>query len=117
MGRVIADAALKVYAPAAETDLSGGVVAITRECRGVGRVSFQPVFAGYTSVTVKLQATLDGTNWFDVPSATTDTSGAIVSAALLGSGGPYAKYRVHVTGTLSAGTDTFELWVQEAPAA
>ncbi len=85
-------------------------------------VSAYVVFANYTSVTVKAQATLDGTNWEDIPSATTSTSATIISFPLVhftgsvsvdNSEGPWIQWRLHVTGTLSGSTDTLVVDIVE----
>ena len=115
--------AIKEYNPDDDTDLSSGVAAWTisvedPESTKLGhpklrRFSFQPIFANYTSVTVKAQGTLDGTTWADIASATTSTSGDIVDVDCSETQGPFSQVRVLVTGTLSASTDTFDLWVMK----
>ena len=95
----------KVFLGATDEDISTPNVAVTFDTKGVRRVSFQPVFANYTSVTVKAQRSLDNTTWADVTSATTDTSGAVIDFA------PEAPYvRLSITGTLSASADTMAVW-------
>lgn len=111
------NAASKLYDPADDTDLSAGVtpaalsfdVSNSMGNKHLSRLTFQPVFSGYTSVTVKAQATLDNTTWADISGATTSTSGAIVSFAITA----YHAVRLYVTGTLSGGTDTMEVWVRQ----
>lgn len=85
--------------------ISGGLTYATEDAVGVYRLSFQPVFSGYQSVTVKVQATLDGTNYADVSNMTTSTSAAIVSGEI----GPYQTTRLHVTGTVS-GTSVLKVY-------
>ncbi len=77
----------------------------------LSRFSFQPIFANYTAVTVKAQATLDGSTYFDLPGKTTSTSGGIVEVNTLGNAGPYLSVRILATATLSGSTDTMEIWV------
>jgi hypothetical protein len=94
----------KVFLGATNEALAANVD-VTFNTKGVRRVSFQPVFAGYTAVTVKAQRSVDNVTWADVASATTDTSGAIIDFA------PEAPYtRLNITGTLSAGADDMAVW-------
>jgi len=90
-----------------EKDDSLGVVEYTTSARGLQRLSFQVIFAGYTSVTVKIQASLDSVTFADVTDFTISTTGDIVSGEI----GPYEKIRIHVTATLSGGADSLEVWM------
>jgi len=95
----------KVFLGATDEDISTPNVAVVLDTKGVRRVSFQPVFAGYTGVTVKAQRSLDNVTWSDVTSATTSTSGAVIDFA------PEAPHtRLSITGTLSAGADDMAVW-------
>ena len=106
-------------ADADETDLSTPDTSIEFDVAGVRSISAQVIFANYTSVTVKLQESLDGDNFVDVQHATTDTSNTIITASKDGSMdatsriGPLRgkKVRLSIAGTLSASADTMEVWV------
>lgn len=94
----------KVFLGATNEALAANV-AVVFDTKGVRRVTFQPIFAGYTSVTVKAQRSVDNATWADVASATTDTSGVVIDFA------PEAPYtRLNITGTLSAGADDMAVW-------
>lgn len=95
----------EVFLGATDEDISTPNVAVTFDTKGVRRLTFQPVFANYTGVTVKAQRSVDNTTWSDITSATTGTSGAVIDAA------PEAPYaRLSITGTLSASADTMQVW-------
>ena len=95
----------KVFLGATNEDISTPNVAVTFDTKGVRRLTFQPVFANYTGVTVKAQRSLDNVTWSDITSATTSTSGAVIDCA------PEAPYtRLSVTGTLSASDDDMAVW-------
>lgn len=95
----------KIFLGATDEDISTPNVAVVFDTKGVRRVSFQPIFANYTGVTVKAQRSLDNATWSDVTSATTGTSGAVIDFA------PEAPYtRLSITGTLSASADTMAVW-------
>ncbi len=121
MSRLALRTPVKVYNPADNVNHSGGIVAKTYVCQNpdggtnftpiMSRFSFQAIHANYTAVTVKAQATLDNSTWFDLPGKTTSTSGNIVEVDTIGIGGPYHSIRIHVTATDSGGDDTMEVWV------
>jgi hypothetical protein len=95
----------KVFLGATNEDISTPNVAVTFDTKGVRRVTFQPIFAGYTGVTVKAQRSVDNVTWSDVTGATTGTSGAVIDFA------PDAPHtRLSITGTLSAGADDMAVW-------
>jgi hypothetical protein len=89
-------------ATASETDLSTPNTSYTFDTKGVGLVCMQVVFANYTSVTVKLQRSVDGgTTWADITNGSISTSGTIASVD------PQAPLcRISIAGTLSGSTDT-----------
>ncbi len=88
-------------------------VLFTTNARGWKRLSMQVIFAGYTAVTVKAQATLDGSAWADVPQFTITSTDCIVA----GEFGPMAQLRIVASGTLSGGADSLEVWlgIEKAP--
>lgn len=100
---------------ASETDFSSGVryarpgYEVNLDALLVRRAAFQVTFAGYTSVTVKAQVQIDGTNWQDIPGATTSTSGDIVGFDVP----PCRQFGILVTATSSAGADTLTLDIVE----
>jgi len=85
----------------------------TTDARGWKRISFQAIFAGYTAVTVKLQASLDAVTFVDIPGFTISLTDCII----IGSTGPFKQIRVVASGTLSGGADTLEVWlgIEKAP--
>jgi hypothetical protein len=93
-----------------EVNYAAGVAAYTFGASRSLRITMQAVWTGYTGGAVKLQASLDGTNYADVASMSIDTSGNLVS----GDVGPFEYMRIHVTGTLSAGADTMKVWIKES---
>lgn len=95
---------------ASEVDYSGGVRAWTEDARDLYRLTMQASWANYTGVTVTLQGTLDGSNWADIPGWSITTSGNIVSGEI----GPYEKIAVFVTGTVSGGADTLQVWLKRS---
>lgn len=97
----------KVY-DANEHDLSTASRKVIIPAFYMESLSMFLTFANYTSVTVKLQASLDsGANWFDVPSGSLTASGT----GLTVSGMTYPTVAVNVQATLSAGADTLGVWV------
>ena len=95
----------KVFLGATNEDISTPNVAVTFDTKGVRRLTFQPIFANYTGVTVKAQRSIDNVTWSDITSATTSTSGAVIDCA------PEAPYtRLSITGTLSASADDMAVW-------
>lgn len=99
--------AIKIVDAADDFNYGAGVVGYTTNARGMSRLSMQVIFANYTSVTVKIQASLDSTTWADVSGMSITSSDDIVSAEI----GPYEEIRVHITATLSGSTDTLEVWL------
>lgn len=85
----------------------------TMGARGIRKISMQVIFVGYTAVTMKLQGTLDGVTFSDIPGMAISSSGDIATATF----GPLSEIRVDGTGTLSGGADTLEVWfmVEYAP--
>ncbi len=77
----------------------------------VSRMSLQLMTANYTSVAVSFQASLDGTNFWDVGTELTGAGGTDI--ATLGDGGPYEYVRIRYEGTLSGSADTMEIWQME----
>jgi len=97
-----------LVATLSETDVSTPDTSLIFTTKGVSMMAFQPIFANYTSVTVKAQRSLDGTNWSDISSATTSTSGAVISFD------PQAPLvRLSIAGTLSGGADTMTIWAYQ----
>ncbi len=77
----------------------------------VSRMSLQLITANYTSVAVSFQASLDGTNYWDVGTELTASGGTDI--ATLGDGGPFEWVRIRYEGTLSAGADVMQIWQME----
>lgn len=94
-------------ANAVETDLSTPDTSIVLSGIGVRLLSLYLKFANYTSVTVKLQESVDGVNYKDVSGKTTSTTDTLVKLTPVDS--PYI--RVSIAGTLSASADTLEVWL------
>jgi len=64
--------------------------------------------AGYTAVTVKLQASPDdGVTWIDIPSSTLTATATFVTLTNL----CHDLMAVNVAGTLSAGADSVDIWL------
>lgn len=93
---------------ATNVDYSGGVRVWVEDARNLYRLSLFAVWATYTGVTVKLQGTLDGTNWADIAGMSITTSGNIVSSEI----GPYKQVAVFVT--TAAATGTMNIWTQRS---
>ena len=115
MARESVSRMIQRYDPAADTDIGTEVTAYTvalRDANGMflRRIAIQVIFSGYTGVIVHLEATIDGTNWQDIPGATTSTSGDIITLNTSILEGPYDQIRVRATGALSAGTDTIDIY-------
>lgn len=94
---------------ASEQDYSAGATKYEHDTRLCRRVAMFAKWANYTSVTVKLQRTYDGTTWTDIPNSSITATGNSIAVNLDGA----VKIRVHVTATLSAGADTLEVWLYE----
>lgn len=88
-------------------DAMSNEVKYTMGARGISKISMQVIFANYTSVNMKLQGTLDGSTWSDIPGMAVSTSGDIVTATF----GPLSQIRIDGTGTLSGSADTLEVWL------
>ena len=74
---------------------------------GIYRVTITAVWTGYTAVTVKLVASMDGgLTWSDVEDMSITVSGDVLSKEI----GPYALMGIHVTATLSASSDNIKIW-------
>lgn len=112
-------------ADASETDLSTPDTSIIFDVQGVEFVTVWMKFANYTSVTVKLQETLDNTNYMDITGATTSTTNTDISAHRAGpiDGTDRAgllrgsRIRISIAGTLSGSADTMEVWLYAEGAA
>ena|SRR3990167_7303289 len=106
-------------ADASETDLSTPDTSIIFDAQGVEFITVWMKFANYTSVTVKLQETVDNTNYMDITNATTSTTNTDISvhrsgpidstdkAGLLRG----SRVRISIAGTLSGSADTMEVWL------
>lgn len=106
-------------ADADETDLSAGDTSIVFDVRGVEFISCHVIFANYTSVTVKLQESVDdGATYYDITNATTAATAKTISAHR---NGPLdstdkagllrgSKVRLSIAGTLSGSADTMTIW-------
>ena len=123
-GNVLCWGPVKV-ADAVDTDLSTPDTSIIFDAKGVKFVTVWMKFANYTSVTVKLQETLDNESYMDITGATTSTTNTDISAhregpidstdragLLRGS-----RIRISIAGTLSASADTMEVWLYAEGAA
>ena len=106
-------------ADASETDLSTPDTSIVFDVKGIEFVTVWMKFANYTSVTVKLQETVDGTNYMDITGVTTSTTNTDISAHRRGPIDATDKagllrgkqVRISIAGTLSGGADTMEVWL------
>src|SRR3990167_3292649 len=96
----------KIFEVTADHDLSGTDTTFSVKTAGGRFMSYQLIFANYTSVTAKWQRSLDGgTTYDDIAGATTSTSGDVVDFE------PKAPLcRLSVVATLSASTDTLSVW-------
>ena len=91
-----------VVVEASETDLSTPDTSIVINGEGLTKLTLYVKFANYTSVTVKLQESTDGTNYVDISGATTGTTNTFIKLATISN--PFI--RVSVAATLSASADT-----------
>ena len=91
-----------VIVEASETDLSTPDTSIVINGEGLTKLTLYVKFANYTSVTVKLQESTDGTNYVDISGATTGTTNTFIKLATISN--PFI--RVSVAATLSASADT-----------
>lgn len=97
----------KVY-DANEHDLSTASRKVIIPAFYMEGLSMYLTFANYTSVTVKLQASLDGgTNWYDIPSSSLTATGTGLTVVNL----VVPVIAVNVQATLSVGADTLGVWV------
>lgn len=112
------------YVSASEVDFSTGIGQTARNVMEGGinnpspptfvkRVAAQVVFANYTAVTVKAQASLTSGVWNDITGAEASASGDIITFPAMDTGGPYVQWRLHITATLSASADTMTIDVLE----
>ncbi len=100
------------YDPAADTDISTELTAYSitvRQDNGMfmSHLSIQPTWSNYTAVTVHVEGSVDGTNFVDIPGASTSTSGDILEDIETAA---FDTVRVRVVGTLSVSTDTIDIW-------
>lgn len=110
-------------ADAVETDLSTPNTSIVFDTIGVKEIHCYMRFANYTGVTVKLQGSVDGTNYADITNATTATTATIITAIRgirtnsTDDAGEkvgilrHQLVRLSIAGTLSGSADTLEVWV------
>jgi len=99
--------ATKVVA-ASEVNYGTPALRAIHDTVGVRNIGMFLKFANYTSVTVKLQRSYDGTNYVDIPSGSLDTSLTHVVVQ------PVAPFvQVSIGATLSAGADSLEVWLYE----
>jgi hypothetical protein len=91
---------------ASEENLTTPNVANEWESRALSKVTLYLKFANYTSVSVKLQQSLDGVTWWDVGAALTANN---TRSSFSPDAAP--RMRLSAAGTLSAGADTMEVWV------
>lgn len=111
---------VQVYNPADDTNISSFTTADTvtiNDDAGFGhplvrRLTYQVVFANYTSVNVKAQGTVDDVTWADISGTVISgiTTGDTFSFSTLDNGGPFLKVRFQVQGTLSGSTDTIDVY-------